>query len=269
MPGLPSVAFLFGFPHAQPLVYHPRIKVTPELKPRRASARSVALGGVCVAYRVDFFAHAAPHDDCCRRLACGSLMLAPGSVSAEGLFDFLFGGAQKQQQAGPRRRNFFADPFGLNQQPPTPHRHRASRLRTRLLRAQLRRQVFSADHARQCLAGPDLPGVLPGQRHQGFFGSNIDGATAAMASAMPTAKTPMPIARRCAPTAPATAAARPASRRSISRSTPRCARATCRHHRRPGGLYRRPARRQARPPNSPRSPPIPASPPMSAPGSAK
>ena len=43
--------------------------------------------------------------------------LVPSQVSAEGLFDFLFGGAQKQQarQASPQA-NFFADPFGLNQQ---------------------------------------------------------------------------------------------------------------------------------------------------------
>ena len=47
----------------------------------------------------------------------GSLMLAPGSVSAEGLFDFFFGGAQKQQ---PRQASFFADPFGINQQQAAP-----------------------------------------------------------------------------------------------------------------------------------------------------
>ena len=47
------------------------------------------------------------------------LILAPGSVSAEGLFDFFFGGAQKQQsrQAPP---DFFADPFGINQQQSAP-----------------------------------------------------------------------------------------------------------------------------------------------------
>jgi hypothetical protein len=47
----------------------------------------------------------------------GSLILTPGSVSAEGLFDFFFGGAQKQQ---PHQASFFADPFGLNQQQPAP-----------------------------------------------------------------------------------------------------------------------------------------------------
>ncbi len=46
-----------------------------------------------------------------------SVALAPCRASAEGLFDFLFGGAQKQQQRPtPSPANFFADPFGLNQQ---------------------------------------------------------------------------------------------------------------------------------------------------------
>jgi hypothetical protein len=44
-----------------------------------------------------------------------SVALAPHRASAEGLFDFFFGGFQKQQQA-----NFFADPFGVNQQPAPP-----------------------------------------------------------------------------------------------------------------------------------------------------
>jgi len=48
----------------------------------------------------------------------GSFILAPGSVSAEGLFDMFFGGGQKQQsRATPSQANFFADPFGTNPQP--------------------------------------------------------------------------------------------------------------------------------------------------------
>jgi len=45
--------------------------------------------------------------------------LAPRPASAEGLFDFLFGGPQKQQQQrqAPPQASFFADPFGNNQQP--------------------------------------------------------------------------------------------------------------------------------------------------------
>jgi Protein of unknown function (DUF2865) len=48
----------------------------------------------------------------------GSLTLAPNSVSAEGLFDLLFGGLQKQQERPtPPQASFFADPFGNNQPP--------------------------------------------------------------------------------------------------------------------------------------------------------
>jgi hypothetical protein len=50
----------------------------------------------------------------------GSAAVAPSTASAEGLFDFFFGGSQKQQHQGATRANFFADPFGLNQQPTSP-----------------------------------------------------------------------------------------------------------------------------------------------------
>src|ERR1700737_3445926 len=57
----------------------------------------------------------------------GSVVLAPRMASAEGLFDFFFGGVQKQQRQAPPQANFFADPFGLNQQPaPTAPRPVAS-----------------------------------------------------------------------------------------------------------------------------------------------
>jgi hypothetical protein len=53
--------------------------------------------------------------------------VAPRDASAEGLFDFLFGGAQKQQQRQtPSPANFFTDPFGLNQQAAPPPRPVAS-----------------------------------------------------------------------------------------------------------------------------------------------
>ncbi|MCA6115543.1 DUF2865 domain-containing protein [Bradyrhizobium sp. WSM 1738] len=44
----------------------------------------------------------------------GALALTPASVSAEGLFEFLFGGIQKQQSRQ-APSNFFTDPFGINQ----------------------------------------------------------------------------------------------------------------------------------------------------------
>ena len=45
----------------------------------------------------------------------GSVALTPRIASAENLFDFFFGGLQKRQ--APPQADFFADPFGLNQQP--------------------------------------------------------------------------------------------------------------------------------------------------------
>jgi hypothetical protein len=60
-------------------------------------------------------------------MLAGSMALAPQMASAEGLFDFLFGGLQKQQQrAAAPQGNFFADPFGINQQPTPPPRAVAS-----------------------------------------------------------------------------------------------------------------------------------------------
>src|SRR6266478_1108617 len=56
-----------------------------------------------------------------------SVALAPRMASAEGLFDFLFGGSQKQQQQkAPPQANLFADPFSLNQQAAPPPRPVAS-----------------------------------------------------------------------------------------------------------------------------------------------
>src|SRR5260370_16245805 len=50
----------------------------------------------------------------------GAVALGPHVASAEGLFDLFFGGFQKQQQNAPPQANFFADPFGVNQQPAPP-----------------------------------------------------------------------------------------------------------------------------------------------------
>jgi hypothetical protein len=56
----------------------------------------------------------------------GSVASAPRVASAEGLFDFLFGGIQKQQRQASPQASFFADPFGLNPQPAPPPRAVAS-----------------------------------------------------------------------------------------------------------------------------------------------
>ncbi len=121
-------------------------------------------------------------------IAFAAPLLAPHDASAEGLFDFLFGGgpAQKQQ---PRKgavpeANFFADPFGLNTAAPPP------------------RPVQSAGGSgpafcvRSC-DGKYFPlgrGVSPAQMCQAFcpagnakvfFGSNIDSAASSTGERYP------------------------------------------------------------------------------------
>src|SRR5260370_16447745 len=51
--------------------------------------------------------------------AVTSVVALPRMASAESIFDFFFGGFQKQQQRQ-GQASFFADPFGLNQQPAPP-----------------------------------------------------------------------------------------------------------------------------------------------------
>ena len=215
---------------------------------RRVSLQrgSVALGGVGVAYRVDVFARAAPRDACCRRhpcrLACAG---AARSVSAEGLFDFLFGGVQKQQQRqAPRAGEFLRR--SVRPQPAA-----------RTAAAPSRRGsgpafcVRSCDGkyfpltARQRLAGSDVPGVLPGERHQGVFRQQhrrrVLGNWRALCRQRKRLRLSQGAARRLH-------LQRPRPRRAgAGRSHARhlaALRRRDRHHRRAGGLFRRPARRR-------------------------
>jgi hypothetical protein len=105
------------------------------------------------------------------------IAFAPHPVFAEGLFDFFFGGAQKQQhQAAPPQASFFADPFNNNPAPaPQPRAAVANSgpsfcVRTcdgryfPLMRA-------AASPVQMCLS------FCPASATKVYFGSNIDGAT--------------------------------------------------------------------------------------------
>ena len=107
----------------------------------------------------------------------GSVVLVPHVASAEGLFDFLFGGAPKQQQRqAPAQANFFADPFGLNQQPaPTP-RQTASGSGPAFCVRSCDGKYFplmrgNASPVQMCQA------FCPASATKVFFGSTIDGAS--------------------------------------------------------------------------------------------
>ena len=106
------------------------------------------------------------------------IALAPHPVSAEGLFDFFFGGAQKQRQAASPQASFFADPFNNGSAPaPQPHAAIASPgpsfcVRTcdgryfPLMRA-------AASPVQMCQS------FCPASATKVYFGSNIDSATTA------------------------------------------------------------------------------------------
>jgi len=109
----------------------------------------------------------------------GSVALPSRMASAEGLFDLFFGGWQKQQQQkAPPQANFFADPFGQNQQPAPPPRAVASGSGPAFCVRSCDGRYFpltarSASPAQMCQA------FCPASPTKVFFGGNIDGASSA------------------------------------------------------------------------------------------
>jgi hypothetical protein len=108
--------------------------------------------------------------------ALASAVAVPRMASAEGIFDFFFGGFQKQQQA-PAQANFFADPFGLNQQPAPPQRTVASGSGPAFCVRSCDGRYFplprgNATPVQMCQA------FCPASATKVFFGSSIDGAYA-------------------------------------------------------------------------------------------
>src|SRR5580693_5166395 len=110
----------------------------------------------------------------------GSVALAPQPASAEGLFDFLFGGLQKQQQkAPPPQANFFADPFGLNQQPAAPPRPVASGGSGPAFCVRSCDGRYFPLTARNASPAQLCQAFCPASPTKVFFGGNIDGASSA------------------------------------------------------------------------------------------
>jgi hypothetical protein len=113
--------------------------------------------------------------------ALAGLALTPRVAVAEGLFDLFFGGLQKpQQQKAPPQANFFADPFGLNQQPaPPPRAVVAGGSGPAFCVRSCDGRYFpltargGASPAQMCQA------FCPASSTKVFFGSNIDGASSA------------------------------------------------------------------------------------------
>ena len=110
-------------------------------------------------------------------VVAGPVALVPYPVSAEGLFDFFFGGAQKQQRSAPPQASFFADPFGNNQQQPATRGAVASSGPSFCVR-RCDGKYFPLMRAN---ASPVAmcQSFCPASPTKVFFGSSIDSATAA------------------------------------------------------------------------------------------
>jgi hypothetical protein len=109
-----------------------------------------------------------------------TVALAPRVASAEGLFDFFFGGVQKQQpRQAPPQASFFADPLGVSQQAAPPPRAVASGGSGPAF------CVRSCDGRYFPLARGNATPVqmcqafCPASSTKVFFGSTIDGASSA------------------------------------------------------------------------------------------
>jgi len=105
-------------------------------------------------------------------------MLAPAAASAEGLFDFLFGGVPKPQSHQAPQANVFADPFGLNPQAAPQPRTAVANSGPAFCVRSCDGRYFplmrgSASPAQMCQA------FCPASPTKVFFGSSIDSASAA------------------------------------------------------------------------------------------
>ncbi len=112
-------------------------------------------------------------------IIAGSVLVAPGAASAEGLFDFLFGGIEKPQQRQAPQANLFADPFGTGQQAaPPPSRPAVASSGPAFCVRSCDGRYFplirgTAAPAQICQA------FCPASPTKVFFGSSIDSAYAA------------------------------------------------------------------------------------------
>ena len=106
----------------------------------------------------------------------GTLALVPGSVSAEGLFDFLFGGAPNQKPARQAPANSFSDPFGVNQ--PAHSAPRVAGSGPAFCVRSCDGKYFPLTMRGNASPAQTCQAFCPASVTKVFFGSNIDYATA-------------------------------------------------------------------------------------------
>ena len=109
-----------------------------------------------------------------------SIVIGPGQVSAEGLFDLFFGGLKPQARVGPPLASFFADPFGLNQQPqPTAPAPRVAGSGPAFCVRSCDGKYFPLSVRGNTMPAQMCQAFCPASTTRVFYGSTIDGASAA------------------------------------------------------------------------------------------
>jgi Protein of unknown function (DUF2865) len=109
----------------------------------------------------------------------GALVLMPGGASAEGLFDFLFGGVQNQKPArhAPAQANTF-DPFGVNQPAPPAPAPRVAGSGPAFCVRSCDGKYFPLTMRGNASPVQTCQAFCPASATKVFYGSNIDYATA-------------------------------------------------------------------------------------------
>jgi len=118
------------------------------------------------------------HRGCAAAIVAGALLVAPQVAFAEGLFDFLFGGSQKQQHQAAPQASPFADPFDSNPQGPPQPRPAVAGSGPAFCVRSCDGKYFpltrgAASPVQMCQA------FCPASATKVFYGSSIDGASAA------------------------------------------------------------------------------------------
>src|SRR5436305_4520248 len=103
--------------------------------------------------------------------------LAPRAASAEGLFDFFFNPPKQQQRQAPAQASFFADPFGLNQQPAPPRPVASAGSGPAFCVRSCDGKYFPVSTRGGATPVQMCQAFCPASATKVFFGSSIDGAS--------------------------------------------------------------------------------------------
>ena len=109
----------------------------------------------------------------------GAVLTVPDAALAEGLFDFLFGGAKQQARpAAPPQANLFADPFGTQQSAPVPSARVAGGSGPAFCVRSCDGKYFPLTMRGNATPVQTCQAFCPASVTKVFYGSTIDGATA-------------------------------------------------------------------------------------------